>query len=315
MNAVVAHDQWLVMDDVAGDPFAQLEDFLTRHGFGVWDEPFVPAADGLVADLFLGYRLASALPGVTEPQPPEPCPLPALACRVRPAEGSAARCPAGSRWAGSRPRGRPPQHRAAVEAVREAIARGDVYQANIVAAPVGAVRRGCRRRRGRPRPAGRGARRRDARRRLVDRVGDARAVPAPPRGRRRDDADQGHASGVEHRPDRRRSQGSRRARDDRRPRAQRPRPGLRAAQRARSRPAGRAADGRRPPPGVPRAGPAAAGRGAGRAAARDLPRRVDHRRAQGVGDQPHRPRSSRSAAARRWARSAVSTRTGTSTWG
>ena len=29
----------------------------------------------------------SALPGVTEPQPPEPCPLPALACRVRPAEG------------------------------------------------------------------------------------------------------------------------------------------------------------------------------------------------------------------------------------
>ena len=80
-------DSWLVIDDVAGDPFAQLEEFLTRHGFGVWDEPFVPAADGLVADLYLGYRLAGALPGVTEPQPPEPCRLPALACRVRPAEG------------------------------------------------------------------------------------------------------------------------------------------------------------------------------------------------------------------------------------
>ena len=125
-------DSWLVIDDVAGDPFAQLEDFLTRHGFGVWDEPFVPAADGLVADLFLGYRLASALPGVTEPQPPEPCPLPALACRVRPAEGQRRAVPGRFTTGRFEPTWTAAQHRAAIEAVREAIARGDVYQANIV---------------------------------------------------------------------------------------------------------------------------------------------------------------------------------------
>ena len=47
----------------------------------------MPAADGLVADLFLGYAPAASLPGVTAAMPPEPCPLPALACRVRSAEG------------------------------------------------------------------------------------------------------------------------------------------------------------------------------------------------------------------------------------
>jgi len=125
-------DSWLVIDDVAGDPFAQLEDFLTRHGFGVWDEPFVPAADGLVADLYLGYRLAGALPGVTELQPPEPCRLPALACRVRPAEGQRRAVPGRFSVGRFEPTWTAAQHRAAVDAVRDAIARGDVYQANIV---------------------------------------------------------------------------------------------------------------------------------------------------------------------------------------
>src|SRR5207247_2071700 len=76
-------DQWLVVDSVSGDPFEALDEFLAGHGFGVWSEPFVPAADGLVADLYLGYRLAAALPGVSSQAPPEPCRLPALFLRRR----------------------------------------------------------------------------------------------------------------------------------------------------------------------------------------------------------------------------------------
>jgi para-aminobenzoate synthetase component 1 len=132
IGTVTRTDSWLVLDDVGSDPFGELEDFLTRHGFGVWDEPFVPAADGLVADLFLGYRLAASLPGATEPQPPEPCPLPALACRVRPAEGQRRAVPGSFEVGEFEPTWTAAQHRAAVDAVRAAIARGDVYQANIV---------------------------------------------------------------------------------------------------------------------------------------------------------------------------------------
>src|SRR5581483_3348282 len=56
--------------------------------------------DGLVADVYLGYRLAETLRRTPSPAPPEPCPLPALAAQVR---GSAPRA-ARSGWArGSRP--------------------------------------------------------------------------------------------------------------------------------------------------------------------------------------------------------------------
>ena len=132
MNAVVAHDQWLLLDAAVDDPFGRLDEFLAGHGFGVWSEPFVPAADGLVADLYLGYALAAALPGVTGPMPPEPCPLPALACRVRSAEGGRQAVPGRFRIGGFQPTWTAAEHRAAVSAVREAIARGDVYQANVV---------------------------------------------------------------------------------------------------------------------------------------------------------------------------------------
>ena len=64
MGTAALTDQWLLLDSAQGDPFAQLDEFLAWHGFGVWSEPFVPAADGLVADLYLGYGLAAALPGV-----------------------------------------------------------------------------------------------------------------------------------------------------------------------------------------------------------------------------------------------------------
>jgi para-aminobenzoate synthetase component I len=125
-------DQWLVLDSSDGDPFGRLDEFLAAHGFGVWSEPFVPAADGLVADLYLGYGLASVLPGVSEPMPPEPCPLPLLACRVRSAAGGREAVPGRFTVGAFRPTWTAAQHRDAVSAVREAIARGDVYQANVV---------------------------------------------------------------------------------------------------------------------------------------------------------------------------------------
>ena len=38
-----------------------------------------------MADLYLGYGLSASLRRLAAPAPPEPCPLPLLACRVRPA--------------------------------------------------------------------------------------------------------------------------------------------------------------------------------------------------------------------------------------
>jgi len=51
-----------VLDTPAADAFERIEDFLAAHR-------------GRPADLYLGYGLAG-------PGPPEPCPLPAAACRV-----------------------------------------------------------------------------------------------------------------------------------------------------------------------------------------------------------------------------------------
>ena len=41
--------------------------------------------DGLVADVYLGYGLADTLRREPWPSPPEPCALPLVAARVRPA--------------------------------------------------------------------------------------------------------------------------------------------------------------------------------------------------------------------------------------
>ena len=84
-----------MLDPAAHDPFGLLERFLAGHGFAV--SPGVePAGDGRVADLFLGYGLAVGLAGVREPQPPEPCPLPLLWCRVRGAVGEPQRTAGGT---------------------------------------------------------------------------------------------------------------------------------------------------------------------------------------------------------------------------
>jgi para-aminobenzoate synthetase component 1 len=103
--------------------------------------------EGLVADVYLGYGLGEPLRREPWPAPPEPCPLPLLAAQVRPsnrllqagASGSAERAEASNRllqaplrlgewkatWA-------PEDYAAAIDEVRAAIARGDVYQVNLV---------------------------------------------------------------------------------------------------------------------------------------------------------------------------------------
>jgi len=93
--------------------------------------------EGCVADLFLGYGLSQELRRDAAPPPPEPCPLPLLACRVR--EENPARKRQSNRlslgrfelgtWESTWADG---DYLAAVEDVRAAIARGDVYQVNLV---------------------------------------------------------------------------------------------------------------------------------------------------------------------------------------
>ena len=104
---------------------AEVEATLRAHGF------FGGGADGVVADVYLGYGLSDGLRRLHEPSPPEPCALPLAAVRIRP-EGEAppdeGRFSIGdwrSTWTAD-------DHRVAVGAVREAIARGDVYQVNLV---------------------------------------------------------------------------------------------------------------------------------------------------------------------------------------
>jgi para-aminobenzoate synthetase component I len=85
--------------------------------------------EGETADVYLGYGLSDALRRDSAPPPPEPCALPLLAARrtVPPrASGAALRI---GEWEQS---WTADAYATAVEAVRAAIARGDVYQVNLV---------------------------------------------------------------------------------------------------------------------------------------------------------------------------------------
>jgi para-aminobenzoate synthetase component 1 len=106
--------------------FARIERWLQDHGF------FAPGGEAMVADLFLGYGLSEELRRGQTPAPPEPCAaLPLAACRIRqeePEVGSRRRYRVGyweRTWTSA-------EYGAAVEEVRAAIARGDVYQVNLV---------------------------------------------------------------------------------------------------------------------------------------------------------------------------------------
>jgi para-aminobenzoate synthetase component 1 len=107
---------------------ADVEGALRAEGF------FEEGADGLVAEVYLGYGLSAAIRRDGTPPPAEPCPLPPAAVRIRRA---AEPCPSLQqtvawsigRWDRTWSDG---EYTAAVEAVREAIAAGDVYQVNLV---------------------------------------------------------------------------------------------------------------------------------------------------------------------------------------
>jgi para-aminobenzoate synthetase component 1 len=109
----------------AEDAFEAVEDYLRGHGF------FQGVAHGKVADLYLGYGLSATIRRTGTPDPPEPCRLPLLACRIRPRDEPLP--VAGDfrvdRW---RPTWDAVEYRGAVEAVRDAIGAGEVYQVNVV---------------------------------------------------------------------------------------------------------------------------------------------------------------------------------------
>src|SRR4029077_18842122 len=105
----------------ADGAFAKLEEYLE----GLWGR------DGLVADLYVGYGLSNALRREPAPPPPEPCPLPLLACHIRPVARGGLR--GGSFACGEWERSWDDDgYAAAITSVRAAIARGDVYQVNLV---------------------------------------------------------------------------------------------------------------------------------------------------------------------------------------
>jgi para-aminobenzoate synthetase component I len=116
----------LVVNEPEG-AFERIESWLREQGF------FTQDAEDLTADLYLGYGLSSTSRRTTGAAPDEPCPLPLAACAVRRGvhdvkydNGAAPEIGDWRRtWADA-------DHARAVEEVRAAIERGDVYQVNLV---------------------------------------------------------------------------------------------------------------------------------------------------------------------------------------
>jgi len=104
--------------------FEALEAYLERERF--WGR------EGVVADLYLGYGLSASLRRERTPAPPEPCLLPVLACGIRAVARPDRVSTVGYELGEWRRSWEDDEYAAAVEKVRAAIARGDVYQANLV---------------------------------------------------------------------------------------------------------------------------------------------------------------------------------------
>jgi para-aminobenzoate synthetase component 1 len=109
----------------AEDAFERVDAYLRDAGF------FDGDVRGICADLFLGYGLSAAIRREPWPDPPEPCRLPLAACRVRSVDEPGPTTSGfeigewEATWDGT-------EYAAAVEAVKTAIACGDVYQVNLV---------------------------------------------------------------------------------------------------------------------------------------------------------------------------------------
>jgi para-aminobenzoate synthetase component I len=107
----------------ADDPHAELEGYLADAGFF--------GRDGLVADVFLGYGISRSLRRKPWPDPPEPCRLPLVAARIHPHDEQPAT--PGPFTVGEWERSWDDEgYAGAIESVQAAIARGDVYQVNLV---------------------------------------------------------------------------------------------------------------------------------------------------------------------------------------
>ena len=104
--------------------FERFEAYLRERGF------FQPGGEELVADVYLGYGLSEPLRRSAAPSPPEPCRLPLAAVSVR--DGSPAFSPGRPRIGRWERSWSDEEYAAAVEDVRAAIERGDVYQVNLV---------------------------------------------------------------------------------------------------------------------------------------------------------------------------------------
>ena len=105
------------------EPLEELEAYLAASDFFENDD--------LVADVFLGYGISRSLRRAPWPDPPEPCRLPLAAARIHPADEQP---PAPGPFAiGEWQRSWDDEgYAGAVEGVQAAIARGDVYQVNLV---------------------------------------------------------------------------------------------------------------------------------------------------------------------------------------
>ena len=108
--------------------FERIEAYLRDHGF------FAPGGEELVADLYLGYGLSEPLRRTSAPAAPEPTNLPLAAVAVRDTTGSDPVMSASDivrigRWERT---WTDAEYADAVESVRTAIGRGDVYQVNLV---------------------------------------------------------------------------------------------------------------------------------------------------------------------------------------
>ena len=105
------------------DSPGQLEPALQADGFF--------GRDDVVAGVYIGYRCSDRLRRGALRAPPEPCPLPAVGYSIE--DRARRRVSAGRFSVGEwRPSWSETEYEEAVEAVRAAIAEGDVYQVNLV---------------------------------------------------------------------------------------------------------------------------------------------------------------------------------------
>ena len=119
-------DELLELRDPDG-AFEEIEAWLRARGF------FAPGGEELIADLFLGYGLSSAIRRGITPGPREPCPaLPLAACAIRSRQAAVTHDRADARIGAWARTWTPGEYARAVQRVRRAIEHGDVYQVNLV---------------------------------------------------------------------------------------------------------------------------------------------------------------------------------------